>query len=30
MKYNLDHPRAAMFNLWHCRGKNPHNNPVVN
>jgi ectoine hydroxylase-related dioxygenase (phytanoyl-CoA dioxygenase family) len=30
MKYNLDHPRAATFHLWHCRGKNPHNNPVVN
>lgn len=30
MKYNNDHSRAEHFSLWHCRGKNPHNNPVVN
>ena len=28
----LDTPilRAENFKIWHCRGKNQHNNPVVN
>ncbi|MFW5783118.1 MAG: phytanoyl-CoA dioxygenase family protein [Spirochaetota bacterium] len=30
MKLNLDHPRSAGHKLWHCRGNNPHGNPVVN
>lgn len=30
MKYDLSNERYRTFKLWHCRGKNPHNNPVVN
>ncbi len=30
MRLNLDHRANKGFKLWHCRGKNPHNNPVVN
>ncbi len=30
MKLNLDHPGNKSHKLWHCRGKNPHNNPVQN
>jgi len=30
MKLNRDHPGNKTFKLWHCRGKNPHDNPVVN
>jgi len=30
MKLNLDHPSNKTFKLWHCRGANPHNTPVVN
>lgn len=30
MKFNLDHPGNKTFKIWHCRGKNPHGNPVVN
>ena len=30
MKYDTDNPRSRTFSLWHCRGKNPHDNPVVN
>lgn len=30
MKLNMDHPTNKTFKLWHCRGKNPHGNPVVN
>lgn len=30
MKYDTSNERNRTFKLWHCRGKNPHNNPVVN
>lgn len=30
MKLNLDNPSNRGFKLWHCRGKNPHGNPVLN
>ena len=30
MKMNQDHPGNKGFRIWHCRGKNPHDNPVVN
>jgi ectoine hydroxylase-related dioxygenase (phytanoyl-CoA dioxygenase family) len=30
MKLNLDHPGNKTHKLWHCRGKNLHDNPVVN
>lgn len=30
MKLNLDHSGNKTHKLWHCRGKNPHDNPVVN
>ncbi len=30
MKLNPDHPANSSFKIWHCRGQNPHNNPVVN
>lgn len=30
MKLNPDHPGNAKHKLWHCRGANPHDNPVVN
>ncbi len=30
MKLNQDSPANQGFKLWHCRGQNPHNNPVVN
>jgi hypothetical protein len=30
MRLNLEHPSNKTFKLWHCRGKNPHSNPVVN
>ena len=30
MKLNMNHPSTKTFKLWHCRGKNPNDNPVVN
>lgn len=30
MRLNRDHPSNRDFKLWHCRGRNPHDNPVVN
>ncbi len=30
MEYNLDFPRNSTHRLWHCRGSNPHNNPMEN
>lgn len=30
MKLNTDLPANQKHKLWHCRGKNPHNNPVQN
>lgn len=30
MKLNLDHSGNKTHKLWHCRGANPHGNPVVN
>ena len=30
MKLNRDHSSNQTFKLWHCRGSNPHDNPVVN
>lgn len=30
MRLNLEHPGNRSFKLWHCRGANPHGNPVVN
>jgi ectoine hydroxylase-related dioxygenase (phytanoyl-CoA dioxygenase family) len=30
MKLRMDHPTNKTFKLWHCRGNNPHSNPVVN
>lgn len=30
LKFNPDHPRNRAHQLWHCRGKNPHANPVQN
>lgn len=30
MEYNLDFARNNTHRLWHCRGKNPHNNPMEN
>lgn len=29
-KLNSAHPHNRQHRIWHCRGKNPHNNPVVN
>lgn len=28
MKLNLDHPGNKTHRMWHCRGANPHGNPV--
>lgn len=30
MKLVTDHPGNRGFKIWHCRGANPHGNPVVN
>jgi len=30
MKLVTDHPSNQGFKIWHCRGENPHGNPVVN
>ena len=30
MKLNLDHPTNKNHRIWHCRGANPHRNPVEN
>lgn len=30
MKFQADFPSNKGFKIWHCRGKNPHRNPVVN
>ncbi|MFP4378047.1 MAG: phytanoyl-CoA dioxygenase family protein [Spirochaetales bacterium] len=30
MKLVDDHPSNKGFRIWHCRGENPHGNPVVN
>lgn len=29
-KLNADHPDNKNHRIWHCRGRNVHNNPVVN
>ncbi len=30
MKFNKDFSQNASHKIWHCRGKNPHGNPVQN
>jgi ectoine hydroxylase-related dioxygenase (phytanoyl-CoA dioxygenase family) len=30
MKYDVESGRNSGFKIWHCRGRNPHNNPVQN
>lgn len=30
MRLDPDNPRNDTHKLWHCRGANPHGNPVVN
>lgn len=28
MKFNMDYAPNKTHKMWHCRGKNPHNNPM--
>jgi ectoine hydroxylase-related dioxygenase (phytanoyl-CoA dioxygenase family) len=30
MKFNAEHPSNQGWKLYHCRGRNPHDNPVAN
>jgi len=30
LRLNRDNPANQGFKIWHCRGANPHGNPVVN
>jgi ectoine hydroxylase-related dioxygenase (phytanoyl-CoA dioxygenase family) len=30
MKFNMDFKRNRTHRMWHCRGRNPYNNPMEN